>query len=83
MQNQEKQKECVSAENQKQETKRKKKGKIAEAHTLHQKGVGVKEIAQKMKLSERIVRNYIWRAKNPQKYKKLLARYYEKKKQKI
>jgi len=82
LQNKENQKEPVSAENQKQKTKRKKKSKIAEVYALHQKGVKVKEIAEKMKLSEQIVRSYIWRAKNPEKYKKLLERYFEKKKQK-
>jgi hypothetical protein len=49
---------------------------------MHQKGVSVKEIARKTKLSERIVRSYIWRAKNPAKYKALLNRYREKKKTK-
>jgi predicted transcriptional regulator len=76
----ENQKERGQAEKQKQKPKRKKKGKVAEVYALHQKGVKVKEIAEKMKISERIVRSYIWRAKNPEKYKKLLERYYEKKK---
>jgi 2-C-methyl-D-erythritol 4-phosphate cytidylyltransferase len=60
----------------------KKKGKIAQVYKLHQKGVSVKDIAEKMKLSETIVRSYIWRAKNPQKYRALLARYFERKRQK-
>jgi DNA-binding NarL/FixJ family response regulator len=75
----EKQKE-PKAESQKQKTKRKKKSKIAEVYTLHQKGVSIEEIAEKMKLSQQVVRSYIWRIRNPQKYKKLLERYYEKKK---
>jgi cell shape-determining protein MreC len=35
-----------------------------------------------MKLSERIVRSYVWRAANPEKYKALLQRYFAKKRQK-
>ena len=58
----ENQKENVSAEPQQQKKKRKKRGKVAEVYAMHQKGVSVKEIAKKMKLSERIVRSYIWRA---------------------
>jgi hypothetical protein len=60
----------------------KKKGKIAQVYKLHQKGLGVKEIAEKMKLSERVVRSYLWRSANPEKYKELLKRYFEKRKQK-
>lgn len=60
----------------------KKKGKIAQVYKLHQKGVSVKDIAEKMKLSETIVRSYIWRAANPEKYKALLQRYFAKKRQK-
>jgi predicted transcriptional regulator len=83
LQNKENKKEPVSAENQKQKTKqKKKKGKVAQVYAMHQKGVSVKEIAEKMKLSQQIVRSYIWRAKNPQKYKKLLNRYFAKRKQK-
>lgn len=62
--------------------RQKKKGKIAQVYKLHQKGASVKEIAEKMKLSERIVRSYIWRVANPEKYKALLQRYFEKKRQK-
>jgi predicted transcriptional regulator len=69
-------------ENQKQKPKRKKKGKIAQVYAMHQKGVSAKQIAKKMKLSEWVVRAYIWRAKNPEKYKALLKRYREKKKAK-
>ena len=61
---------------------RKKKGKIAEVFRLHQKGVSVKEIAEKMKLKESVVRAYIWRMKNPEKYKKLVKKWYDKKKAK-
>jgi transposase len=63
-----------------QQKPKKKKGKIAQVYKMHQKGVSVAEIAAKTKLSERIVRSYIWRMKNPEKYKLLLKRYYDKKK---
>jgi len=77
----ENQKENVSVEPQKQEKKRERKGKVAQVYAMHQKGVAVKEIAEKMKLNERVVRSYIWRAKNPEKYKELLDRYFAKRKQ--
>jgi hypothetical protein len=72
----------VAAEAKQKKPNKKKKGKIAQVYKLHQKGVSVKEIAEKMKLSERIVRSYIWRMKNPEKYRALLQRYFAKKKQK-
>jgi ribosomal protein S6 len=59
-----------------------KEGRVAKAYRLSQEGLKPKEIAKKMKLDERIVRSYIWRAKNPEKYKELLKRYHEKKKAK-
>lgn len=62
-------KESVSAEPQKQEKKRKKKGKVAQVYTLHKKGVSVKEITEKMKLSERVVRSYIDRYESLFPYK--------------
>ena len=60
----------------------KKEGRIEKVYRLHQEGTSIKEIAEKMKLNERIIRAYIWRAKNPEKYKALLKRYFEKRKQK-
>lgn len=60
----------------------KKEGRIAKVYRLHQEGVSIKEIAEKMKLSERVVRAYIWRMKKPEKYKVLLKRYFEKRKKK-
>jgi transposase len=75
-------KETVPEEEQPKKAKRKKKGKIAQVYKLHQEGISVKEIAAKMKLSERIVRSYVWRTKNPEKYRKLLERYFAKKKEK-
>ncbi|MCW4004574.1 MAG: hypothetical protein NWE95_11755 [Candidatus Bathyarchaeota archaeon] len=81
MQNQENSKETAKAGNQIATSKRKqkKKSKIEQVYQMSQKGATVKEIAEKMKLSEQIVRSYIWRAKNPEKYKELLQRYYQKK----
>jgi predicted transcriptional regulator len=61
---------------------KKKKGKIRRVYEMHQKGVSVKEIAEKMKISERVVSSYIWRAANPEKYKELLNRYFAKKREK-
>ena len=72
----------VSPKNQEKKPKKKKKGKIAEVFRLHQKGVSVKDIAEKMKLKESVVRAYIWRMKNPEKYKELVKRWYDKKKAK-
>lgn len=63
------------------ETKRKKKGKIAKVYELHSKGLKAKAISEKLGIDERLVRSYIWRAANPQKYKMLLARYFAKRKQ--
>ncbi|HUW48850.1 MAG TPA: hypothetical protein VMW36_08945 [Patescibacteria group bacterium] len=59
-----------------------KKGKIAKVYELHQKGLSTKEISEKMKLKETIVRSYVWRSSNPQKYRDLLQRYFTKRKQK-
>ena len=54
---------------------KKKQGKIKHVWEMSQKGVSVKDIAKKTGLSERVVRSYLWRKKNPDKYKALLARY--------
>ena len=72
----------VSPKNQEKRSKKKKKGKIAEVFRLHNKGVSVKDIAEKMKLKESVVRAYVWRTKNPEKYKELVKRWYDKKKAK-
>lgn len=76
------QKEDVSPKVEQKKPKPKRKGKIAKVYRLHRKGVSVKEIAEKMKLKERVVRAYIWRMKNPEKYKALVKRYFDKKKAK-
>lgn len=76
-------KELVAKANRQKEPKQKKKGKVAQVYDLHQKGIGIKEIAEKMKLSERVVRSYVWRVANPEKYRELLQRYFAKKKQKL
>lgn len=62
--------------------KQKKKGKIAEVFRLFKKGYNAKQISEKLGIDQRLVRSYIWRAKNPEKYKALLKRYFEKKRQK-
>ena len=69
-------KELVAKANRQKEPKQKKKGKVAQVYDLHQKGIGIKEIAEKMKLSERVVRSYVWRVANPEKYRELLQRYF-------
>jgi len=76
------QKENVSPKVEQKKPKQKKKGKIAKVYRLHQKDIPVKEIAEKMDLKERVVRAYIWRMKNPEKYKALVKRYFDKKKAK-
>jgi hypothetical protein len=73
--------ETVPEETQQKKTKR--KGKIAQVYKLHRKGIGIKEISEKMNLKETIVRSYIWRRAHPEKYKELLQRYFAKKKQKL
>jgi DNA-binding NarL/FixJ family response regulator len=85
LQNQENQKETVPAENQpaKPKQKQKKKSKVEQVYQMSQKGASVKEIAEKMTLSEKIVRSYLWRAKNPEKFRALLKRYNEKKKARL
>jgi hypothetical protein len=60
----------------------KKEGKIQKVYRLHQEGVSVKEISEKMNLGERIVRSYLWRMQNPEKHRELVRRYFTKKKQK-
>ncbi len=75
-------KETVPEEKQQNELKQKRKGKIAQVYKLHKKGISVKDIAEKMNVSERTVRSYVWRATNPEKYKTLLQKYFAKKRQK-
>ena len=76
------QKGDVSPKNEEKKSKKKKKGKIAKVYRLHQEGVSVKDIAEKMELKESVVRAYIWRMNNPEKYKELVKRWYDKKKAK-
>jgi DNA-binding NarL/FixJ family response regulator len=62
MQNQEKQKETVPEEKQPAKPKpkqQKKKSKVEQVYQMSQKGSTVKEIAAKIKLSEKVVRSYI------------------------
>jgi hypothetical protein len=71
--------ESASAKVEEPKTK-KRKGKIAKVFKLHKEGKSAKEIAKKMKIKETLVRSYIWRAENPEKYAELLKRYFAKKK---
>jgi predicted transcriptional regulator len=61
---------------------KKKLGKVARVAKLFKEGLSVKEVAEKTGLSQRVVRSYKWRAENPEKYKALLQRYFEKRRQK-
>jgi orotate phosphoribosyltransferase-like protein len=61
---------------------KRKKGKIKKIYEMHQKGLSVKEISEKMNIGERLVQSYLWRSANPEKYKELLKRYFAKKKEK-
>jgi predicted transcriptional regulator len=65
-----------------QQANDKKKGKIAKSTRCMRKGFRQKRVASKMNLSERLVRAYIWRMKNPEKYKALLSEYLAKRRQK-
>jgi DNA-binding NarL/FixJ family response regulator len=62
---------------------KKKEGKIEKVWQLSQKGSTVADIAKKTGLDERVVRSYVWRKANVDKYKALLARYQEKRKKKL
>jgi hypothetical protein len=62
--------------------KKKQESKISQVYEMHLKGINVKDIAKKTGLSERVVRAYIWRKKNPEKYQALLKRYFDKRKKK-
>ena len=42
----------------------------------------VKQLAKELKISERLVRSYLWRARNPEKFKACVDRYFEKKRAK-
>ena len=39
----------------------------------------VKQLTKELKISERLVRSYLWRARNPEKFKACVDRYFEKK----
>lgn len=52
-----KQNRDVFLKNEQKKPKQRKKGKNAKVYRLHQKGVSVKEIADKMKPKERVVRD--------------------------
>lgn len=48
--------EKVLSDSSQQSASGRKKGKIAKVYSLHEKGLSAKEIASKMKISERLVR---------------------------
>jgi hypothetical protein len=73
----------LKAANQKQKTKQKKRGRVAEVYELYTKGVSIKAISKRTKLDERVIRSYIWRQKNPDKFSQLLKRYQEKRKARL
>jgi hypothetical protein len=50
---------------------------------MSQKGSTIKDIAKKTGLKEQIVRSYIWRKQNAEKYKALLERYFAKRKKNL
>jgi len=62
---------------------KKKEGKIQQVWEMNQKGSSVKDIAKKTGLTEKVIRSYIWRKQNPEKFKALLKRYQEKRKKKF
>jgi len=61
----------------------KKEGKIRTAFILRNKHeMAIKDIAEVLEVSQRAIRAYLWRVKEPEKYKALLKRYFDKKKTK-
>lgn len=60
-----------------------KEGKIRTAFILRSNHeMAIKDIAEALEISERTTRAYLWRVKEPEKYKALLERYFDKKKAK-
>jgi transposase-like protein len=83
MQNQKETTSEQTSQNKQPKSNKKKKGKIQLVWDMHEKGVEVKEIAQKTGLKPSIIRSYLWRRANPSKYAELLARYNLKKKERL
>ena len=46
-------------------------------------GKDIKQVAEELGISVRLVRSYKWRAENPKKYKAMLKRYFEKRKARL
>lgn len=61
---------------------KKKMGKIERAYNLREQGKSFEQIAKKLNISKRLAYSYWWRKANPEKFKELLKRYYDKKKAK-
>ena len=60
-----------------------KEGKVTTTFLLHQRGFKSKKIAELLGITARLANAYIWRKKNPEKYRALLKKYFDKKKAKI
>jgi len=67
-----------------------KKGKIEKVYRLYTKAIEagekssdvIDQLAKKFKVSKRTIRGYIWRAKNPEKYRAVVQKYFERRKAK-
>jgi predicted solute-binding protein len=69
------------ANKKKKETKVQKTLRLFNKHTKGgmKPADAVKQLAKELKISERLVRSYLWRARNPEKFKACVDRYFEKK----
>lgn len=69
----------------KKEKKRAKEGKIKKVFRLYTKAIEagekssdvIDQLAKKFKVSKRTIRGYIWRVKNPEKYRAIVQKYFE------
>lgn len=62
--------------------KKKKETQIKACLRLEAKGKTVEEIAQQLGIKKQLVRSYLWRGHNPAEFKKMLEKYYAKRKAK-
>lgn len=46
-------------------------------------GKSIKEVAEELGIAERLVRSYKWRSENPEAFKKMLDKYYTKRKARL
>jgi len=61
----------------------KKETKVQAVMKLLGEGKSIKEVAEALGISERIVRSYKWRGENPEAFKKMLDKYYAKRKARL